>query len=218
MTDGHARPCDDDPGTTGFTLVEMLVSLSILAIMAVLLAGGVHLGLRAWESGQKRLETADRLERSDAFLRQLLSQTVLIVGPGTTSNDPNLGFAGTATGISFIAPLPYQFGGGPRYAFELSIAAQESGDELDLAWRPFNRTPSDASLAAGQAALLDRLQSATLSYYGNVPGTLADRWYPSWDGRAGLPKLIRLDLDGLPPPDPPHVSLYLAPMMFQSGA
>jgi len=41
-------------GAPGVTLVELLVALSILSLMAVLLLGGMHLGLRVWESGGDR--------------------------------------------------------------------------------------------------------------------------------------------------------------------
>ena len=41
-------------GGAGTTLIELLVGLSLLSLMAVLLLGGMHLGLSVWESGNAR--------------------------------------------------------------------------------------------------------------------------------------------------------------------
>jgi Type II secretory pathway, pseudopilin PulG len=38
----------------GTTLIELLVALSLLSLMAVLLLGGMRLGLRVWDVGGDR--------------------------------------------------------------------------------------------------------------------------------------------------------------------
>ncbi len=63
-----ALPLDE----RGFTLLELVLALSILAAMLVILFGGLRVGLRAWQRGDARAETLQH-ERS---LAQLLEQTL----------------------------------------------------------------------------------------------------------------------------------------------
>ena len=69
----------------GTTLIELLVGLSLLSLMAVLLLGGMHLGLSVWESGSARQNFEQQLERTDSFLRQLLGESSLAIGPASTA-------------------------------------------------------------------------------------------------------------------------------------
>jgi general secretion pathway protein J len=41
-------------GQAGFTLLEILLAFSVLAMIVVLLAGSLRVGLRAWEAGDRQ--------------------------------------------------------------------------------------------------------------------------------------------------------------------
>ncbi len=45
---------------SGFTLLELLLSLVILGIVMGVLYGGLQLGVRAWQGGEKRMERSQR--------------------------------------------------------------------------------------------------------------------------------------------------------------
>jgi hypothetical protein len=117
-------------------MIELLVGLSLLSLMAVLLRGGMHLGLRAWESGSARQNVEAQLARTDSFLRQLLGESSLAIGPVATADsspskaDQAWGFLGGLAAPRFMAPLSYQLGSAGRYAFELSGYPAAQGMDL----------------------------------------------------------------------------------------
>ena len=141
---GPAAPGKNGP--PGVTLVELLVALSILSLMAVLLLGGMHLGLRVWESGGDRQVFEQRLERADAFLRQLLAQAGRaapavatpaaedLTGPGAAPI-VKVGFVGEADRMIFVALLPYQLGSAGNCEFQLSRHSNGRGGNLVLSWQ-----------------------------------------------------------------------------------
>ncbi len=45
----------------GFTLIEVLISLTILAMIMGVIMGGFRLGIQSWETGEKRLEEQQRM-------------------------------------------------------------------------------------------------------------------------------------------------------------
>ncbi|HNT58060.1 MAG TPA: prepilin-type N-terminal cleavage/methylation domain-containing protein, partial [Syntrophales bacterium] len=64
----------ENPGNRGFTLLELLISLTLLSVIAVLVFGALRLGVRAWEKGEATIETRQR-ERivMDLLQRQMAS-------------------------------------------------------------------------------------------------------------------------------------------------
>ena len=196
-----AAPGKDGP--PGVTLVELLVALSILSLMAVLLLGGMHLGLRVWESGGDRQVFEQRLERADAFLRQLLAQagraTPVIATPGAEEiSGPAVapiekaGFVGEADRMNFVALLPYQLGSAGNCEFQLSRHSNDRGGNLVLSWR--RNIGAMETGGPAQTVLLAGVRSIRLAYFGHLTNESAATWHDSWADPMGLPALIRLDL------------------------
>ena len=196
-----AAPGKDGP--PGVTLVELLVALSILSLMAVLLLRGMHLGLRVWESGGDRQVFEQRLERADAFLRQLFAQagraTPVIATPGAEEiSGPAVapiekaGFVGEADRMNFVALLPYQLGSAGNCEFQLSRHSNDRGGNLVLSWR--RNIGAMETGGPSQTVLLGGVRSIRLAYFGHLTNESAATWHDSWADPMGLPALIRLDL------------------------
>jgi len=47
-------------GNRGFTLLELLISLTILSLVTVLIFGAFRMGIRAWEKGERNIDGRQR--------------------------------------------------------------------------------------------------------------------------------------------------------------
>jgi len=187
----------------GTTLIELLVALSLLSLMAVLLLGGMRLGLRVWDAGGDRQVFEQRVERTDAFLRQLLGQSGRIASEVTNAGADEsgtvpqpivrAGFVGEPDRLHFIALLPYQLGSDGKYEFELARHAAAKGGNLVLGWRRSIGPAGEADLPA-QTVLLGDVRSMRLAYFGHLTNEAQAGWHDRWADPTGLPALIRLDL------------------------
>lgn len=175
------------PGA-GFTLVELLVATTLLALLSVILFGGMRFGARAWEAGTASMERVGEVEAAQELLRRTLVEAAV---PASIGPAEEPAFAGTEGQVHFVAPLPAHAGTGGlgRYA----LRADDRG-ELTIGWEP--RRPErklDSELGAKPSTILQRVSALKLSYYGAVvPGEQA-AWHDSWKGRE-LPSLIRIDV------------------------
>lgn len=78
---GREARCKGVPGATvagprpyrGFTLLELLVSLTILALIFVAVLGAIRVGSRSWESGEQRAEESQRTRTLSETLARDLS-------------------------------------------------------------------------------------------------------------------------------------------------
>jgi prepilin-type N-terminal cleavage/methylation domain-containing protein len=55
-------------GTDGFTFIEMLVSMTIIALIVSITIGALHAGRRSLETGEKKIDKLERLRSSLSIL------------------------------------------------------------------------------------------------------------------------------------------------------
>jgi prepilin-type N-terminal cleavage/methylation domain-containing protein len=79
-------------GAEGFTLLEMLISISLIAMLMLTLLVGLRVGSRAWQQGEARLRQVHIEEERNAFLMDQVSTLVPYV---VTVSDPD--WSGTFT-------------------------------------------------------------------------------------------------------------------------
>jgi len=203
----------------GFTLVELLVALTLFALMSVLMFGGLRFGLRAWESGGERIDEAAQVEVVQSLLRRALSQARLpwLLVPEDEDHDTLSLFSGTPDTMSFVAPLPSHSGNGGLAVFLLSERQNGEGASLALAWKIFR--PDDFDSAAFETdeerLLLEDIAGIEFAYYGRFDANLPPDWLDQWDGLLGLPQLIRVRLS-FPPGDRRRwPDLVVAPRLYE---
>ncbi|HOO91604.1 MAG TPA: prepilin-type N-terminal cleavage/methylation domain-containing protein, partial [Syntrophales bacterium] len=88
-------------GNRGFTLLELLISLTILSLVTVLIFGAFRMGIRAWEKGERNIDGRQR-ERIvlDLIKRQLSSIPVDVV-----KGDKALVLKGDGKSLEFVSDI-----------------------------------------------------------------------------------------------------------------
>lgn len=183
----------------GFTLVELLVALTLMALLSVLLSGGLRFGMRVWEAGGDHIEQAGRIETVQSLLRRQVSQARL--PPLANDAAPVATFLGTSDQLTFVAPLPAHRGIGGSYLFRLSAPTHDGRKDLSLAWRIYRPDPyADSSPSEDETTLLKDIAEIEFSYYGARGPEQPIQWWDGWDGGNGRPILVRLRVE-FPPGD-----------------
>ena len=169
------------PRAAGFTLLEILVSLAILAAILAGLAQGVHFGLTAWNTQVATIGRTASLETMDRTLRTLIS----VADPVGTPDQPSL--VGAAHRISVDTMLPP--GAPVRWTRRANVALLVSHHALVLRW---SEQPHASLIGPAppvhQEILLPGVESVDFSYQ-DATGT----WTDSWTG-GDLPLLVRIHL------------------------
>jgi general secretion pathway protein J len=174
----------------GFTLVELLVALALMALLTAVLFGGLRFGLRAWEVGGGRMEASDRRQQAQELLRGLLAEARPPVAGGALAP----AFEGAPERLAFVAPLPAHRGPGGLYRFTLSVVAGQGGGRLVLAWQPYDGD-ARAGAPADRAVLLERVAALRLDFFGAAGPAAPRRWQARWAVPDRLPELVRLRLE-----------------------
>jgi general secretion pathway protein J len=183
----------------GFTLVELLIALTLVGLLTVALFGGLRFGTRAWEAGNRQAEILAETEAVQGLLRRLLSQ-VILPRPAEGGALAAEAMEGTADGLRFVSVLPSHIGVGGLYIFNLSLADDEDTARLDLAWRLY-RPDDPEPFVSGEdqdrqrRALIEGIENAVISYYGVRQGDQDADWHDDWFGTAGPPALVSIKIE-----------------------
>ena len=96
------------PGNqAGFTLLELLISLTLLAVMTGILTGGFHLSIRAWEAGEERLDGRHEVAESvNLIKRQIKMARNVTYMPIEGATSPRTAFIGDSHAVTFVTASP----------------------------------------------------------------------------------------------------------------
>ena len=180
--------------TGGFTLLEVLAALALLALLMVGVYAGIRTATVSVRAGSALIERSDQIRSAQQFLRRELAQS-LTQALGRTQRGEPIVFVGTAREMRYVAPLPGYLGRlGPQVQ-RLQLVDDGAGGlrlELSLALLPPDGEPP-ASFGTPQV-LLDHIVDGQFGYNGlpTEGGTVT--WPQNWvDGRE-LPQLVRIAL------------------------
>lgn len=183
---------------SGFTLLELLIALTLLGMILVLLFGGLRLGVRSWDASQKQVDSLNSIRSLENFLRQELS----LIYPYVWKNasEGRVAFLGERNRLSFVAPLPSRVGGGGLYL--VSVELQQRSKVQSIFWKhiPLSSQMQNFSALAEipemvlAASDLDNVEEIWLTYFGQENESAAPRWLDRWENSIRLPMLIRVQV------------------------
>ena len=192
MTERHARE-------RGFTLLELLVAITLLGVLMAALFGALRLGTRVWETGEARLDASAQIQVVQDFLCQQLSQTApLAEFTGNSQGSETMMFDGAREGLRFVSLLPEHLGAGTNL-MELALREPRRGGrptDLVIRIRPLDllddrQTDSDTE----ERVLIENIASLELAYFGSERPDAKPTWWQEWKGQPYLPQLVRMRVD-----------------------
>lgn len=194
----------------GFTLVELLVSLALLSMTAVLLLATLTTG----RGVERRANASATAGESIAAVQDLLHDRLEAMvpearfGPG----DPIVDMRGEADVLDFTAAPPTAQRPAPPQRFRLLLT--RAGELSLFAIDPLtNVTDPDMPSVIGwtRAPLLGNVARLDIAYFGAAPPDGQRRWRPRWHDRPTLPELVRIRVGFAPGDRRPWPDLIVRP-------
>ncbi|MDR6292255.1 MULTISPECIES: prepilin-type N-terminal cleavage/methylation domain-containing protein [Inquilinus] len=176
----------------GFTLIETIIAMVVLALVMVLLTGGLRFVTAGWDRGARATDASETIALVQATLRREAAAAGRLTLQGGPK--PAVAFRGEADRVG-LAVVDPGFPGAPGLAiaiFHVDVAAGVS--TLRYARAGFDPRLDDFSAAktTDDLILAHGPTRFAFDYFGTVPGEAKPRWVSPWPDRQAPPLLIRL--------------------------
>ncbi|MEQ9606046.1 MAG: prepilin-type N-terminal cleavage/methylation domain-containing protein [Kiloniellaceae bacterium] len=175
----------------GFTLLELLISITILALLSTMMVGGLNFGARVWERTENAAQDQGRVAAVQGLLRRQVAQMATQQVRGADRR-PRVAFEGSSGRLAFVAPLPQYLSQGGYHVISLETRPAGNARNLVLRWEPFDRERPGLTLSekAHEEILLTGLAGLSFKYFGHDRRGTASGWLAAWEDPAQLPELI----------------------------
>lgn len=173
---------------SGFTLMELLIAVTILALIAVIIGGSLRLGIRAWERGEDEISASQCLrvtfDRMSQRIKSIYPYQVLKDGKKLTA------FQGDSETVWFVTTSL------PR-------------TEKNMKWVSYSF--KDGDLSMGEGLMPDKKYLEKISEEGEILdagisllkfeyfSAKTNEWKDSWNMQEHLPSAMKITTDKLPP-------------------
>ena len=193
----------------GFTLVEVLIALTLLSLLMLVLSGALRAMGQTEERVEQRIAEADDLRATAQLLGDVLGRVSARRFPlpqaGGLTEAPF--FEAAPDALAWVGVMPARFGLGGRHYLRLAV---EQG-QLVLRYAPWTGAPGFSDWGQAPAQLLAAPVGAlSLRYLDPVSG----QWGPVWPPPGAsantlpatlLPGAVAIQVDGAEPAWPPLV-------------
>lgn len=178
----------------GFTLVEVLVAISLLSVVMLGLGSALRTMAQAEQKIDDRLARADEMRMAAGFIRASLARVSLRRVTPPPPARPAVLFAAGPEAVAWVGVMPARFGAGGRYFFRLALEPLQDGAALVVRFQPWADQPAFPDFSQAEARVLVRdVQRAQLRYLDTAVSPPA--WLPGWTATDRVPERVLLDIE-----------------------
>lgn len=179
----------------GFTLVELLVVLTLLSLMVLAMVSAFRTVAQSQERVDNKLTQIEDYRLAVGFIRDTLGRiSARRQVRGMDEKTSSYLFAGATDVVTWVGVMPARYGSGGRHFFRLGLENVEGQARLVLRFAPWE--PGAAAFpdwaAADSRILADEVQALSMRYENDREEPPA--WGVGWADPTQLPGRIAIDI------------------------
>jgi general secretion pathway protein J len=171
----------------GFTLLELIISIALIGIIVLIIAGAMRLGFRSVDSGEKKIESLERMRASLNIIDSQIQSEI----PLTYDDEGGRKyyFKGERGFMQF--PTNYSIWGG-EIGYVVAAYKVESGDNgKEVLYVSENIIGIEGKR---DTKLFDAFEMIYFEYFFKDPTEEEGKWVDQWTDDVNIPEKIKLHL------------------------
>lgn len=181
----------------GFTLIEVLIAMTLLSVMVVLLFSSLRIAAESWNAGETKVaEVNTKAVVYQFFKRHLTTIRPLPMLDNQQNYQPEnqQAFQGLPQSMRFVAGLPAASARKGLQLFNVALDPANTSNLL-VSLTPYRETDPDAVLEPVKPeVLLDHIAALRFAYFGKTEDVAELQWRDEWRIADRLPSLIKVSI------------------------
>ncbi len=177
----------------GFTLIEVLIAMTLLSMMMVLLFGSLKICADSWERGENKINDVNELAVVYNFFHQHLSLAQPLWNDFSNEKQ-SFSFQGNDHSLQFVSAMPVSAGRSGLQLFTVDLQSENNERFIKVTLTPFFSLTEGAAWHKEEEILINHVSDFTLTYFGSDDGTNLGSWQDKWLAKNVLPSLVKINI------------------------
>jgi general secretion pathway protein J len=189
-------PAAGNQRSRGFTLVELLLALTLMGMLMALAYGGLSAATRATDRGQAILEDSSRIRMAHQFVHGQLNQMMPLVFEENEERTERTVFLGEPNRIRYVATMPGYLGfGGPQVQELAIVPGPDDNLQLVLYHALLQGFEESFLYERDPIPLVGDIAFAEFSFLGFDETGALTGWSNTWMEPGMMPASVALDVE-----------------------
>ena len=178
------------PSEAGFTLLELIIAVTLVAMMAVGIWAIFRISIRSWSRGTTFIDANQHHRSIVDLVRKQMASTFGVFAPGDPEKGfaPSLVFSGAEDSLRFVSINSLSFQESPGLTLVQYEVARDSDGDISLIERErrYLGLSPDQEIFAGLSkatTIFSNLTGCVFEYFDPGSGDLPSQWVREWDGQ-----------------------------------
>ncbi|NOR69136.1 MAG: prepilin-type N-terminal cleavage/methylation domain-containing protein [Methylomarinum sp.] len=177
----------------GFTLLEVMLAMTLLSIMVTLLFASLKVAAESWNKGEAKIaEVNEKAVVYQFFKRHLPS--IQPLWDEFSDDDRQFSFQGENDKFQFVSVFPASAGRKGLQLFEIIFDKAAEG-QVKVRLKPFYPASEDQQWQQEEVVLLEHVSKFKISYFAKDISGSEGEWHDSWKEKQHLPALIKINIE-----------------------
>ncbi len=182
----------------GFTLIEVIVVFTLLAMIMAMIFSGIDSGRRTVEKGEKRITAINEMRVIQGIIRHQVSRAM---GLGVAESDEGelLKFIGEENAITFVSQMPGYLGTGGPHIQKIELVNGDNGKVLEYTHGLISNYDDEDEISAFDDAepivLLENIKDGAFAFVELDEEGLPTDWLNEMENQIAMPLMVQLDLE-----------------------
>jgi general secretion pathway protein J len=180
----------------GFTLIEVLIAMTLLGVMVVLLFSSLRIAAESWNAGENKMVQVNQKAVVYQFFKRHLTTIRPLPALNIDQNNPEAVqvFQGYLQSLRFAAALPASSARKGLQVFTIALNP-ENASVLIVSLVPYRLTEADQNQPPDRPeVLLEDVAKLQFAYFGKTEDVAESQWREEWTLADRLPSLIKVSI------------------------
>lgn len=179
---------------SGFTLIEVLIAMTLLGVIMALLFASLKISAESWEKSEKKVsDIGDIAAVVNFFQRHLVDARPL--WNDFNKQEKLFSFQGVSQSLQFVSAFPASAARSGLQLFTLELVNIDKEQAIKVTLTPFYPPPEGEDWMKEDDILIHHVENFTLAYFGQEKGQNESRWTDQWLENDTLPSLVKIKID-----------------------
>lgn len=177
----------------GFTLIEVMLAMTLLSIMVVLLFSSLRICAESWDKGEAKIAQVNEKAVAYQFFKRHLS-SARPLKDDFSDDKVSFSFQGSEHQLQFVSHFSMSAERKGLQIFTVDFEGDDNNN-ITVALKPFYPLADEQQWQQEKEILLENVTTFELAYFGKDKNAKEERWLNQWQDRHVLPRLVKIKIE-----------------------